>query len=130
MSTKPDSGPYVDDSERRLSVVEVGLLRDAVRVAVTGELDMGTAAMLHQRLSEILGDRHARCLELDLSALEFCDLTGLRALDALAQPSSPAWPQVRIVTAGPALDLLLGLCRIPALLHYVPPSAHRDGEKL
>ncbi|MEU4557501.1 STAS domain-containing protein [Actinoplanes sp. NPDC023936] len=130
MSNENAGWPDADEVERRLTVTEVGVRQDVVRVAVTGELDMGTAAVLHRRLCEIRGARPAGRLELDLSALGFCDLTGLRALDALGRASSPAWCQVHIVAAGPSLDLLLDLCRMPRLLGYIPPSAHRDGAGL
>lgn len=128
MSTDHDSEPYLREAEQRLTVTEVGLRRDAVRVAVTGELDIGTAAALHQRLSEIL-DRHpGQRLELDLSALDFCDVAGLRALDDFDQTSAQARCQVRIAAAGYCFDLLLKLCATPTVLGYTPIRAYRDAE--
>jgi hypothetical protein len=49
MSTEHESGPDLDEAEHRLTVAEVGPRRDVVRVAVTGELDIGTAAALQRR---------------------------------------------------------------------------------
>lgn len=54
--------------------------RGGVRVVeAAGELDLSTAASLCLRLESARRRRDARVL-LDLSALEFCDSTGLRAL--------------------------------------------------
>src|SRR5690348_8302974 len=128
MSTEHDNGPSLDEVEHRLTVAEVGLRGDVVCVAVTGELDIGTAAVLQRRLSEILDGRPGHGLEFDLSALEFCDLTGLRALDALDQPSAHGWRHARIATASPALDLLLDLCQTSRFLGYTPAPAPRDAE--
>jgi anti-sigma B factor antagonist len=53
---------------------------DGVRVLeVTGELDLSTAPALCLRLDAARRVAHPRML-VDLSALEFCDSTGLRAL--------------------------------------------------
>ncbi len=57
--------------ERRVghvSVLEVG-----------GDLDLSSAPALCSRLEQLLGDRPADVV-VDLSRLEFCDATGLRAL--------------------------------------------------
>lgn len=115
------SGPGVDEIGQRLSVDQVGLYGDAVRVTVTGDLDVTTVAVFHRRLSGILGGRPALCLELDLSGLEFCDLAGLRALETLGRTAN----RVRIVAAGPALDLLLTLSRTTTLLGHTPPPGRR-----
>jgi anti-sigma B factor antagonist len=58
---------------------------DGVRVLeVTGELDLSTAPALCLRLEASRRVAHARML-VDLSELEFCDSTGLRALILAAQ---------------------------------------------
>lgn len=49
------------------------------RLTLTGELDAATAPLLETALSRALA-HHPHCLELDLSALVFCDVAGLRAL--------------------------------------------------
>lgn len=38
------TAPGLDEAEQRLTVAEVGMRRDVVRVAVTGELDIGITA--------------------------------------------------------------------------------------
>ncbi|MBB2948856.1 anti-anti-sigma factor [Actinoplanes lutulentus] len=120
MSTEYDSEPYVEEVELRLTVTEAGSRCDAVVVEVAGELDIGTTAIFHGLLSAILDGRSGQPLELDLTGLEFCDLSGLRALHALGSAEVQQRNRVRIAAAGSALDLLLNLCRIPAILGYVP----------
>ncbi|MEU4419977.1 STAS domain-containing protein [Actinoplanes sp. NPDC024001] len=126
MSAGHDSESDLDQAEQRLTVAVVGPRSDVVCVAVTGELDVSTAVAFHRRLSEILDGRPDQRLELDLSALAFCDLTGLRALHALGPTNGQPRCQIRIATAGPSLDLLLDLCQTPTILGYTPPPAHRD----
>ena len=59
--------------------------QDGVRVVeVTGELDLSTAPDLCLRLDAARRIAHPRVL-VDLSELEFCDSTGLRALILAAQ---------------------------------------------
>ena len=126
MNTGHDSAPHGGQVEPCLVVAEVGLRSDAVVVAVTGELDAATAAAFERRLAEILDGRPGRRVELDLSALEFCDLTGLRALHALGVADGEAPQQIRIIAAGPSLEVLLELCQIPAVLGYAPPAPPHD----
>ena len=51
---------------------------------VAGELDLSSAPALCARLEQALGDSPAGVV-VDLSALEFCDSTGLRALAGAAE---------------------------------------------
>lgn len=50
-------------------------------LAVTGEVDLGTAPELKERLTELVADGH-RHIVVDLTATEFLDSTGLGALVA------------------------------------------------
>ncbi|MDI6104340.1 STAS domain-containing protein [Actinoplanes sp. NEAU-A12] len=129
MSTTPGTKPYLDEADQRLTVTETGRRRDVVRVAVTGDLDIATTALFHRRLSNIL-DNHldGQPLELDLSALVFCDLTGLRALHTLGRAYGQAQRRVQITTAGPALDVLLGLCQTSTILGYTPTPDPRKAD--
>ncbi|WP_328460963.1 STAS domain-containing protein [Actinoplanes sp. NBC_00393] len=123
MSIKPgeECNLNLDVASRRIAVTEIEPRSDAVLIAVTGDLDIGTKATFHRRLSEILDGRDGQRLELDLSALVFCDLTGLRGLHALGRACLQSGRQVRITTAGPCLNELLRLCRTPVLLDYASP---------
>jgi anti-anti-sigma factor len=92
---------------------------------VIGELDIGTAPAFHQQIRALLEGRHGGCLELDLTLLDFCDLTGMRALQAVAEAAAATRHRTRITAAAPALDTVLQLCQIPAFLGYRPPSSGR-----
>ncbi|MFT9474564.1 STAS domain-containing protein [Streptomyces sp. 11-1-2] len=50
---------------------------DSCRVAVSGELDLVTAAEVREALQRAVGENHA--VVIDLGGLTFCDCTGLRA---------------------------------------------------
>ncbi|MEV4640120.1 STAS domain-containing protein [Actinoplanes sp. NPDC049548] len=106
----------------RIVVTEVRRRDGAILVTVTGDLDVETTAMFHRRLGDILDGRDGQRLDLDMSTLGFCDLAGLRALHALGLAGAP----VRIVAAGPSLNVLLRLCQISVLLDYTPAPAHPD----
>ncbi|MFE5940893.1 STAS domain-containing protein [Streptomyces sp. NPDC056470] len=55
---------------------------NTVLLRLTGELDIATAPLIHQALTTALAP-HPQRLHLDLTALTFCDGTGLRALQHL-----------------------------------------------
>jgi anti-sigma B factor antagonist len=62
-------------------------------LAVAGELDIGTAPRLVTQIDRACTKR----LLVDLSALEFCDSTGLRALFGAAQEARVRRARLRIV---------------------------------
>jgi len=64
--------------------IEPGQLDGMAVLRVTGELDLSTAPGLCARIEEVF-ERGALCVVVDLSRLEFCDSTGLRALLGAAQ---------------------------------------------
>jgi len=52
--------------------------KDCLRLTLTGELDLGTTAVLEDRLARLRAKKQA--VSLDLSSLEFIDSTGLHLL--------------------------------------------------
>jgi anti-sigma B factor antagonist len=54
--------------------------REAVRVALSGELDMSSALVFDEELRRIEADDLPRTLVLDLRRLKFLDSTGLRLI--------------------------------------------------
>ena len=88
------------------------------RLTVEGELTSLTASAFCQQVLALLaaGSR----LELDLTDLEFIDLRGLRALDAVQSAAAP--DQVTIIAACATLDLLMRVTHTPQLLSYRPPG--------
>ena len=69
--------PFFDVRERRDA-------DGAVRMTLTGELDLSASAGLKARVGEVQRAKHR--VRLDLSQLEFIDCSGIRAiLDAMAE---------------------------------------------
>ena len=54
--------------------------QDAIRVALSGELDLSSALIFEDELRRIESDRKPCVLLLDLSSLRFMDSTGLRLI--------------------------------------------------
>lgn len=59
--------------------VEVKADDDCVRIAVAGDIDMGTVGTLGNALSLAIKER-AVCVEVDMSGVHFIDSAGLRVL--------------------------------------------------
>ena len=75
------------------------------RVAVSGELDLGTAGRLERCLAELLQTREP--VLLDLSELTFMDSTGLCALlKAREQAEATQWPLAMVRPESQALVTL------------------------
>jgi anti-anti-sigma factor len=75
------------------------------RVAVSGELDLGTAGRLERCLAELLQSREP--VLLDLSELTFMDSTGLCALlKAREQAQANGWALAMVRPRGQALATL------------------------
>ncbi|GAA2691889.1 STAS domain-containing protein [Actinoplanes palleronii] len=104
----------MDHAKQRITIIISRLDPDTVVLTVAGDLDHATVPAFDQQVSAALHEQSASVVRLDLAAVQFCDLVGLRALHALGAP-------VRITAAHPQLDTLLRLCRISVLLGYRPP---------
>ncbi len=79
-------------------------------VRVVGELDLSTAARLCRAIQAATNDRRRPRLMIDLTELEFCDSTGLRALIGAVREVEIAGGRAALaVTPGGALDRLLEL---------------------
>lgn len=124
MRTESDTEQHTAEAGPRLTVTASLPARGAVLITITGELDIATAPTLRRRMSEIRAAQPDQPLHLDLSDLLFCDLAGLRALHALDLPGAAGRHPVRITASGRCVDVLLKLCRAPAILGYTPPANH------
>jgi anti-sigma B factor antagonist len=78
---------------------------DRARVALSGELDLGTAGRLERCLADLFARQEP--VLLDLRELTFMDSTGLCALlKAREQAEATKWPLAMIRPAGQALVTL------------------------
>jgi ABC-type transporter Mla MlaB component len=110
----------VDAAEPPISFVVVARPSGGATVTVVGELTFDTVPIFHRSVAAILGGGQSAPLELDLSAVEFCDAAGLTALQSVADTPADESLEVRITAASSCFDVLLELYQIPGLLGYTP----------
>ena len=96
-------------------LVEDGDERVVVRVG--GEVDTATGEALQRELLAIVRVR-PRHLGLDLSAVDFLDSSGLRALLVVQQAVVSRGRQVRVVGSTPMIDRLLEITGLEALFPH------------
>lgn len=80
---------------------------DRMKVRVCGELDHG-GRQLERGLTEVL-DGSASGIDLDLSAIGFCDCSGLNVLLGLRRRALDEGKTITISASGPSVDRLLEL---------------------
>jgi anti-sigma B factor antagonist len=104
--------PYFEVRENE----EDGLLR----LRLTGELDLGSAPALKQRLLQLSTAK--RGVRLDLSALDFIDSTGIHVLVwAVAEARSDGWRLEIDRKISPGIERVLRLIHVYGLLIEGPP---------
>jgi anti-anti-sigma factor len=88
-------------------------------VSMTGELDIATAEQAYVYVTEVIdtAGRPQAPVSMDLSALTFCDASGLRVLARLARHARLAGRQLRLISARPAV---LKIIRITGLDRSFP----------
>ena len=101
-----------------LTIIDSRLPSGTQRITLTGELDRTSAPTLQQWLRDAFDHHPGTPLELDLSALEFCDLAGLRTLQAVEQAATAAHCLAQIVAAATCVDVLMQCSQTPDLLGY------------
>ena len=117
---RPGRAAAVDDAEPPISFVVVARPSGGATVMVVGELAFDTVPIFRRRVAAMLDGGQGAPLELDLSAVEFCDAAGLTALQSVADTAAEEQLEVRITAASSCLDVLLELCQIPGLLGHTP----------
>lgn len=93
---------------------------DQVILVLVGDLDMSTDEVLRQAVADALG-RHPASLALDVSALAFCDVRGLRALRWTLTRARAERIAVRILAADDQLRHLFTLAGARDLLAVARP---------
>lgn len=95
---------------------------DVVVLAVHGEIDVGTAPQLRERLGEHV-DRGARRVVLDLAHTTFMDSSGIRALLATHRALEPRGGRLALVAPGSGIADTL---RVTGLDELWPVLATRE----
>src|SRR4051794_1692992 len=93
--------------EPRLTLSDTRSPTGVLAVAVTGDLDIATAPRFFRQVCELLDRESGGYLELDLSGVGFCDLTGLRAVQEVADAAAEMEHQTWITAAAPSFDAML-----------------------
>ncbi|MEV6598885.1 STAS domain-containing protein [Actinoplanes sp. NPDC051346] len=115
----------IDQPAEHLTITNARSPAGTLTITVTGDLDRETMTKFRRHLAGVVDGHRDGDLDLNLSAVDFCDLAGLRTLQALDQ-ATDGHHQVRITAASPAVDALLQLCRIPTLLAYTPSTSPHE----
>ena len=90
-------------------------------LVVNGELDVSTAPMLCERLAGLRDRGRAHDVLLDLTGLEFCDSTGLRALLGELREAEICGGRVEfVVLAHGIVRRLFDVCGVTQLLTAGP----------
>lgn len=111
----------MDRTAQRITIVGAAGPDGSLTIAVSGDLAVETAPTFLRHLDEFRRNHPGAPLNLDLSAVRFCDLTGLRALH-----TTGVQYQARIIAASDVINTLLKICQIPTLLDYTPPRPSRN----
>ena len=97
-------------------------------VAVSGEVDLFTAAVLRDRLLEVLGEQTLAVLDVDFAGVTFLDCCGVGALVAVRDVAVQTGVQMRVTNLQRIVRLVLdlvGLLGVLAAPVDVPLAATR-----
>lgn len=92
--------------------------RGAASVALRGEVDIATAALLHRVLDDAL--QHARLVLVNLRETSFMDLIGLHVLLDASARAREAGARVLLAMQSRQIDTLLDLTGARAAVHILP----------
>lgn len=98
------------------------------RVAVSGEVDLATAAALKAALLDALATYRPAVLEVDLSECTFLDCSGVRVLFAVHARATAEGCLVSVHHLQPLVQLVLGLTGVLALM--TAPAASGEGNAM
>ncbi|MGH2913406.1 MAG: STAS domain-containing protein [Solirubrobacteraceae bacterium] len=121
------------DSERQLGgasgfSLDVEPERDAVRIALRGELDLATVGQLERKLTELVEVGFAK-LVIDLRGVDFVDSTGLHALLTVnAAALRDGWT-LSIIPGPPAVQRLFEITSTLDRLPFTAPNGGATASK-
>ena len=100
----------------------------AATVKVRGEIDLATAPALQQRLGTLL-DEGVEALVLDLSAVSFCDVTGLNLLLWVQSRLWSRGGQLTVLRPCPSLRIMAAALGLADSLHLAPAPGTEQAER-
>jgi anti-anti-sigma factor len=116
--------PRLSKPRPDVPVLQVLPSREDGQVVLTlvGEIDVTTAGVVPAAARDCLRGRPAR-LSLDLRAVNFCDVAGVRALRQARREALAARAEFRIIAPGPMLVRVITLANAGDLLSAVGQAA-------
>jgi anti-anti-sigma factor len=102
--------------------VKVDKRGSRVRVELSGELDLASAKLLHERLEQVESG-HPELLVLDLRRLRFMDSSGLREIVDAVRRGRDQGRQVALVRAHGPIEDLLDMTRVEEMTQTVEDPA-------
>ncbi|MEU3778812.1 STAS domain-containing protein [Streptomyces sp. NPDC032472] len=113
--------PVEDLEDPGLGITVTSSVSGVVVIAVSGEIDLHSAVHLRQALAAALAGSRGRCeIALDLSAVTFCDCSGLNALLRARRRARRERVSLTISAAAPPVSRLLELTGTAALFDGRP----------
>lgn len=106
-------------------ILRVRITNDAGRwtVAVEGEVDLSNAAVLEQAIRQ-LEPSVAETITVDLSRIDFIDLSGVRVI---VSADARLEDRLRLVKGPPAVQSVFHLTGAEAMLPFEHPSSRQGG---
>ncbi|MFE0848394.1 STAS domain-containing protein [Streptomyces rochei] len=90
-------------------------------IALSGEIDLTTIPLVRSMLVEGLGD-HTRTVDIDLSAVTFCDVSGFNLFLEMAQLTGRSGALMRLHRPPRSLVRITEITGSGFLLHFVRPG--------
>lgn len=112
----------VGNTSRELLRIAVRYASDTTVVELAGELDLATARLLDARLAT-LGDYRPPQLVIDVTALTFCDCSGLGTLVRARNQAAADGGWLRLCGVAGTLSKLIRIARLTSSLPCYPSIA-------
>jgi anti-sigma B factor antagonist len=111
--------PAICEAVFVLFALDVSLIAGWAVVAVTGELELGTAPRLRQQVVSLVGDGKARIV-LDLSGVEFVDSIGLGVIVSALKRVRAHGGDLVVAGTIPRVQSLFTLTRLDQIIDMYP----------
>jgi anti-anti-sigma factor len=99
---------------------------DRTLISLTGEIDVDSTPLLRETVASCLLDG-VRGIDIDLTAVTFCDCSGVNALLSAARRAAAAGGTVRVHHPPPMLVRLFALTGADVLVAAAPAAPVRSG---
>ncbi|MFD3700032.1 STAS domain-containing protein [Streptomyces sp. NPDC058646] len=112
----------MEEHESAAARIQMTRSQQGTVVRVVGEMDMDRARQFRTALDEALAD-HPATIVVDLTALTFCDSSGLNVLLGARQAAVDLGCQLRLAGPNPQVVRLLEMTGADQLFPVSPPAA-------